>query len=103
MKLYGLKTCDTCRKARKALPAAEFIDVRTDGVPLDLLSAALGEFGEALVNKKSTTWRKLDEAARGLDPLDLLKEEPTLMKRPLIVDGGRMTLGWSAEVEASWS
>ena len=103
MKLYGLKTCDTCRKARKALPAAEFIDVRTDGVPFGVLSAAYDEFGEALVNKKSTTWRNLDEAARGRDPLDLLKEEPTLMKRPLIEDGGRMTLGWSADVETAWS
>ena len=102
MKLYGLKSCDTCRKARKALPAAEFVDVRADGVPADVLTAALSEFGEALVNRKSTTWRGLDEAARARDPLELLKDEPTLMKRPLIVDGGRMTLGWSADVEESW-
>lgn len=102
MKLYGLKTCGTCRKARKALPTAEFVDVRADGVPTDVLSAAFQEFGEALVNRKSTTWRGLDEAARARDPLELLKDEPTLMKRPLIADGGRMTLGWSAEVEEAW-
>ncbi|MCH2075625.1 MAG: arsenate reductase [Rhodobacteraceae bacterium] len=102
MKLYGLKSCDTCRKARKALPAAEFVDVRADGVPTDVLGAALAEFGDALVNRKSTTWRGLDEDARARDPLELLKDEPTLMKRPLIVDSGRMTLEWSADVAAAW-
>ena len=42
MRLYGLKNCDTCRKAMKALPQAEFVDVRADGVPADVLAAALG-------------------------------------------------------------
>ena len=40
MKLYGLKNCDTCRKALKALPQAELVDVRADGVPGDVLAAA---------------------------------------------------------------
>jgi len=66
MKIYHLKTCDTCRKAIKALRAAghdpALIDVRADGVDiaaLEKFEAALGY--AALVNKKSTTWRGLTE------------------------------------------
>ncbi len=97
MILYGLKTCDTCRKALKALPGARFVDVRSDGVPAELLVRALAQFGPALVNTRSTTWRGLDEAERRRPPLELLTEHPTLMKRPLIEVDGRLCLGWTAE------
>ncbi|NOD62873.1 MULTISPECIES: ArsC/Spx/MgsR family protein [unclassified Ruegeria] len=97
MKLYGLKTCDTCRKALKSLPDAVFLDVRIDGVPEPVLSQAFAEFGNALLNTRSTTWRGLDESQRAKVPLELLKEHPTLMKRPLIEDNGRLLLGWTAE------
>ncbi len=101
MVLYGLKTCDTCRKARKALPAAQFVDVRDNGVPEAVLRAAFDTFGQALLNTKSTTWRGLTEAERDSAPLDLLKAHPTLMKRPLIVSGDAMYLGWKKDVEAA--
>lgn len=94
MLLYGLKTCDTCRKARKALPDARFVDVRDDGVPQEVLKQALTQFGDRLVNNRSTTWRELDETERARPQIDLLTDHPTLMKRPLIVDGDRMVLGW---------
>lgn len=100
MHLYGLSTCDTCRKARKALPAADFIDVRADGVPDAVLEAALARFGDKLVNTRSTTWRGLDEAERARPPLDLLRAHPTLMKRPLVVDGDRMVLGFDKAAQA---
>lgn len=102
MKLYGIKACDTCRRARKALPAAEFVDVREDGLPAAVLSAALAEFGEALINRKSTTWRNLSDDARKAASLQLLTREPTLMKRPLIVDGAKMTIGWTPDVQTTW-
>ena len=95
LKLFGLKTCDTCRAARKALPEAEFIDVRERGVDPEILSKALGRFGDDLVNRRSTTWRALTESERARPDLDLLVDYPTLMKRPLIVDDARMVLGWS--------
>ncbi|MDK3018073.1 arsenate reductase family protein [Pseudodonghicola flavimaris] len=101
MILYGLKTCDTCRKALKSLPDAEFVDVRSDGMPEPVLSAALAAFETALVNTRSTTWRGLDESERARPPLDLLREHPTLMKRPLIVDGEQMYLGWTAQTRAA--
>lgn len=101
MKLFGLKTCDTCRKAIKALPDAEFVDVRADGVPANVMEQALKTFGDALVNARSTTWRGLDEATRARPALDLLADHPTLMKRPLIVVGDRMYLGWGKDVQTS--
>ncbi|MEM8593083.1 MAG: ArsC/Spx/MgsR family protein [Pseudomonadota bacterium] len=103
MKLFGLKTCDTCRKALKALPGVEFVDVRKDGVPDAVLTSALAEFGEALVNKKSATWRGLSDDERASEPAALLQAHPTLMKRPLITDASKMTLGWNADVEAVWA
>ena len=99
MQLYGLKSCDTCRKALKSLPAAEFVDVRTDGVPREILQKGLDDFGSALVNTRSTTWRGLSEADRAQDSLALLEAHPKLMKRPLISAGDTLYLGWSAEVK----
>lgn len=95
MRLYGLKNCDTCRKALKSLPQATLVDVRAEGVPDEVMQAALEKFGLALVNTRSTTWRGLEDAERAKPPLDLLKAHPSLMKRPLIVTGAEMHLGWS--------
>lgn len=101
MILYGLKTCDTCRKALKSLPDAEFVDVRAEGVPEDVMRAALAQFGDQLLNTRSTTWRGLSESERAGAPLDLLATHPTLMKRPLIEAGGTLYLGWGPEVRAA--
>ncbi|MFU1606150.1 ArsC/Spx/MgsR family protein [Sulfitobacter pontiacus] len=100
MLIYGLKNCDTCRKAIKALPDAQLVDVRKDGVPADLLARAHTQFGAALVNTRSTTWRGLDDAERGADPLELLAAHPALMKRPLIAVGEDLFLGWNDATEA---
>ena len=101
MILYGLKNCDTCRKALKSLGDVEFRDVRADGVPADVLKSAHGQFGAALLNTRSTTWRGLSEEERAADPLELLKAHPTLMKRPLIDDDGTLYLGWGKDTQAA--
>jgi len=101
MKLYGLKNCDTCRKALKALTFAEFVDVRTDGVPLSVLEKAQLQFSDAFLNTRSTTWRGLSEEERARPALDLLREHPTLMKRPLIEVDGTLHLGWGKDVQAA--
>lgn len=101
MELFGLKTCDTCRKALKALGDVQFRDVRADGVPPEILQAAQAEFGAALLNTRSTTWRGLSAAERATDPLELLAAHPALMKRPLIVDGDKLYLGWTQDVRAA--
>jgi arsenate reductase len=101
MIIYGLKNCDTCRKAVKALPEASLQDVREAPVPGDTLSAALATFGDALMNTRSTTWRNLPEGERGGAPLDLIRRHPALMKRPLIDAGGTLYLGWGKDVQAA--
>ena len=105
MPLYGLNSCDSCRAARKALKniAIEYVDVRESGVPKNVLKIALEIFGVALINKSSTTWRGLDEQTRAIDSLELLQAHPTLMKRPLIVNGPEMTLGWKPDVAAFYA
>jgi arsenate reductase (glutaredoxin) len=99
--LYGLKSCDTCRKALKSLPDARFVDVRSEGVPADVLKRAHAHFDGALLNTRSTTWRELSADERARPPLDLLAEHPTLMKRPLIENGDQLMLGWTADVRAA--
>lgn len=101
MRVYGLKTCDTCRKALKSLDGAVFVDVRAEGVPDEVLRRAIERFGEKVINTRSTTWRTLDADARAGAPLDLLKQHPTLMKRPLIEDGDVLYLGWGRDVQTA--
>lgn len=101
MEIYGIKSCDTCRKAVKALPEARFVDLRTEGIASELRAEALARFGEALVNRRSTTWRGLSEEERAGAPEALLQAHPTLMKRPLIIRGDDMWLGWTKEVQAA--
>jgi Spx/MgsR family transcriptional regulator len=90
--VYGLKTCDTCRKALGWLTveklAHRFFDLRADGVTkADVKRFAKAVGWEKLLNKASTTWRGLDEVAKGdLDEtkaIALMVEHPTLIKRPV--------------------
>ena len=99
MILYGLKNCDTCRKAMKSLPDARLCDVRTEGIPDPVLQAAHKQFGADLINKRSTTWRNLEASERARDALELLSDHPALMKRPLIEQDGLLFLGWSKDIE----
>lgn len=108
MNLYGLKTCDTCRKAIKALKDAgvEFkvVDVRDDGVTKKQLETWAKAVGwEALLNKSSATWRGLpDEDKQGVDQkkaVALMAAHPTLIKRPVIERGPtQVFVGWSDDV-----
>ena len=100
MRIFGIKTCDTCRKAVKAT-GAELHDVRSAPLDAATLAQFWEAFGEALLNRKSTTWRGLSEADRARDPRALLADHPTLMKRPVIEAEGRLYLGWGAEVQSA--
>ncbi len=106
MRFFGLKSCDTCRKARKALADAGHdpvvIDVRADGIAAADRATIITEFGDRAINKASTTWRGLDEAGKSRDPAALLAEHPTLMKRPVIEHDGRWTIGWKPDVQAQY-
>lgn len=99
--IYGLKNCDTCRKAIKALPGAVLCDVRQEGLPEPVLDQALAQFGDALLNTRSTTWRGLSESDRARPPRDLILEHPALMKRPLIAVDNVLYLSWNKDIEAA--
>lgn len=108
MKIYGLKNCDTCRRALKDLQAAGhaavLVDVRVDGIATEELERLFSVFGHDLVNRRSTTWRGLSEEARAGEPVALLVAHPSLMKRPVVVgDGGLQTLGWGKDAQAQWT
>lgn len=105
IKVNGLKSCDTCRKATKWLEAEgkayTFRDVREDAVTLAEIKkwgAAAG--WEKLVNKASTTWRGLEDAdkekASGPEAATLLLAHPTLIKRPVFEAGDRVLVGFRA-------
>lgn len=97
MRFFGLKACDTCRKALKQLSGRDVtvIDVRADGVSDADLSAMIAAFGMAAVNTRSTTWRGLSEDQRAQDPDALLAAHPTLIKRPVIEHNGAWYQGWT--------
>lgn len=108
MKFYGLKTCDTCRKAQKELRAAgvefEIVDVRTDGVSADKLRQWTGNVDwKKLLNTRSTTWRNLDAGDKeGIDEANaiaLMTKHPTLIKRPVIEVEGNVFVGWTTDVK----
>lgn len=108
--LYGLKNCDTCKKARKALEASgrkiEFVDIRSGADLKKKVPAWLAELGPAaLVNKRSTTWRNLPDGDRALvganEAEAVLIEHPTLIKRPVIETGGAVCVGWTKAVQSA--
>ncbi|WP_322892939.1 MULTISPECIES: arsenate reductase family protein [unclassified Yoonia] len=106
MRFFGLKSCDTCRKALAALKAQgitpEVIDVRADGLSVDDITAIVQAFGDQAINRASTTWRGLSEDARGQDTAALLAAHPTLMKRPVIASDDGWTIGWKPDVQAKY-
>lgn len=101
--MTGLKSCDTCRKAQKWLNENgiqfEYRDVKADGVSESDLAKYVDKLGwDKAINKASTTWRSLGETAKSdIDPakaVALLKENPSLMKRPLFDINDEIVLGF---------
>lgn len=104
--MYGIKNCDTIKKARKWLDenniAYEFYDYKKEGVSAELADAFIQELGwEALLNKRGTTWRALsDEIKNNVDEKiakQLMLENPSIIKRPLLDTGTQKVLGFKAE------
>ena len=109
MKLFGLKNCDTCKKALRALKEAgrapDFHDVRVDGVTKAYLSKWAKAAGwETLLNTRSTTWRGLsDNDKSDVDEkkaIALMEAHPALIKRPVIENGPtQVFVGWTKDVQ----
>jgi len=106
MILYGLSTCDTCKKALKALHAAghsvTFRDIRAEPLTAAEIAALVGEFGDRIINRNSTTWRGLNVWMKNSDPEAQLAAYPALMQRPVIWRDGSYTIGWDAAVQARY-
>lgn len=105
--VYGLKNCDTCRKALKWLDAAgvshRFHDVRADGVSrTDIAEWAAQVEWETLLNRRGTTWRGLSDADKeGVDAdkaVALMAAHPALIKRPVFDIDGKVAVGFDDRV-----
>ena len=106
MKLYGLKNCDSCKKALKDIKNAgetiEFIDIRDNLMSPDIIQTWLDRHGDGvLVNRKSTTWRNLSDGDRQTPAFTLLQTHPTLIKRPIIVAGDCSFVGWNVDIKSA--
>jgi arsenate reductase len=107
MKLYGIPNCDTVKKARVWLSsrniAIDFHDFKKHGVSAAWLRDVAAQTGwEALINKRGTTWRRLDDASRHAvidqqTAISLMIAQPSLIKRPVLEANGRYHLGFAEQ------
>lgn len=109
--LYGIKNCDSVKKARRWLDEHtieyRFHDFRTDGLKRAQVEAWLNELGLALINKRSTSWKALDSDTQThlteANAAELILNQPTLIKRPLLDTGETRHLGFkAAEYQQLW-
>ncbi len=107
IKIHGIKNCDTMKKAFKWMDANgvayEFHDYKKVGADKAVLEQAVKQHGwETVINRRGTTWRKLsDEQKSSMDEssaIDAALENPSLVKRPLIVADGKILLGYDKVV-----
>jgi len=102
--LYGIKNCDTVRKARRWLKEHDidyrFHDVREDGINKTLLNNWVKALGwEQLLNRRGTTWRQLPADLRGsidcASATNVMLSQPAIIKRPLLEHDKQLYLGFS--------
>jgi arsenate reductase (glutaredoxin) len=106
IKMYGIKNCDTVKKARAWLEnrgtGYSFHDYRVEGLEADLLKRWCDELGwEVLLNKSSSTFRELPGADKeNLDAaraMALMLAHPTMIKRPVLDADGRLMVGFKPD------
>ena len=110
--IYGIKNCDTMKKARAWLDshgvAYDFHDYKSEGIAKDKLKAWSDEVGwETLLNRAGTTFRKLPDGDKeGLNErkaLALMLAQPSMIKRPVLDLGGKLLVGFKPEIYAEGS
>ena len=104
MKVYGIKNCDTVKKARKFLNEAgvghEFHDYKKEGVDPGKLEQFVAEFGwEAVLNRRGTSWRKLDDDIKdavtdAAGAIAVMCENTSTIKRPIVEGETRNFIGF---------
>ncbi|VUD68195.1 Regulatory protein Spx [Thalassocella blandensis] len=108
--LYGIKNCDTVKKARTWLDQNEihyhFHDFRVDGLDITAVKRWEKSVGkDALINKRSTTWKQLNSEQQALftsetlseNAIALILENPTLIKRPVLEAEKTISVGFKAD------
>ena len=107
--IYGIKNCDTMKKARNWLDSHgvgyDFHDYKSAGIAKDKLKQWSDELGwEALLNRAGTTFRKLPDADKhGLNEkkaLALMLAQPSMIRRPVLESGGKLLVGFKPEIYA---
>lgn len=105
--LYGIKNCDTVKKARKWLDnhsvSYTFHDFRVDGINKTLVNSFLKHVGlETLINRRGTSWRKLSDSEKDFknktQAVELILENPTLIKRPVLDANKKVFVGFNEEL-----
>ena len=105
--MYGIKNCDTIKKARGWLDAQEIVyrfhDYKAEGIDRERLERWCRELGwEVLLNRAGTTFRKLPEADKArLDEkkaIDLMLAQPSMIKRPVLDLGAKRLVGFKPEL-----
>lgn len=108
--IYGIKNCDTMKKAWTWLDqhgvAYEFHDYKKAGIDRATLEDWAGNVGwEVLLNRAGTTFKKLPDADRqGIDEakaLDLMLAQPSMIKRPVLDAGGKIYVGFKPDAYAA--
>ncbi len=104
--LYGIKNCDSVKKARAWLTARgvehEFHDFRVEGLNKTRLQTWIDQIGpEQLINKRSTTWKQLSPKDQSLtlsrNASAVVLANPTLIKRPILQNGEVLLVGFEAD------
>ena len=102
--LYGIKNCDSVKKSRRWLDKNSikyvFHDFRVDGIKKTMIKEFLKNIKiELLINKRSTSWRKLSNKEKVIeeksDLIELLLDNPTIIKRPIIKSKNNYLVGFN--------
>ena len=100
IKVYGIKNCDTVKKAIVYLNERDidyqFVDFRQNPISQQVLKKMVESVGwELLINKRSTTYRSLSDEEKSNINYDLVSKLPTLIKRPVLTHGENITVGFT--------
>ena len=100
IKVYGIKNCDTVKKAIIYLNERDidyqFVDFRQNPISQQVLKKMVESVGwELLINKRSTTYRSLSEKEKSSINYDLVLSLPTLIKRPVLIQGENIVVGFN--------
>lgn len=100
LRIYGIKNCDTVRKALKFLSSKslsyEFIDYRDNPISKDLFEIMKQGVGiDLLINKRSTTFKVLTDKQKQNINYELVTQYPTLIKRPVLIKNRNVMVGFS--------